>query len=148
MWWQDQLAVLKSGQPVGYLLMLALVPIADACFGFSRRLAARLNMIGQEDLILLSIVILFVLQFFDANMFMFNDAWGMVDFAREFSPRALQIFAVEFWALQIIAIACAIGCSVLARRKGRSPYVWFGLGYLGALGSMIWLLKDRRKAVV
>src|SRR5579871_942255 len=148
MWWQDHLAAFRAMSMERSLLVLALAMLIDAATGFTRWFSKVLKMENQRDAVLLSLILL--LEMLITALALFGTHWSMtLENAFEFAKNAQQkaefarqvwYFHLDTWLIQSVAIASAVGCTILARRQGRSVPVWLVLGYFGSLGSIIWLL--------
>jgi len=154
MWWQDQVYLLGGMGFSRDVPILALVMVADAGTGFSKWLAAKLQMEAQRDALLLSIMFLLFVQFLYFGDFLPHYPFDFRPGFRDGSvpdavlDRREALYALDVWFLWGLVITSTIVCVALAMRQGRSVLVWLVLGVLGNAGSVAWLVMRRREVAM
>jgi hypothetical protein len=148
MGWDEPLRIWRDLAPIiGEVPLLALVALIDAFTGLSQSAATKLGFAKRRD-----VVLPVVLLACEIRPVWWGDfhSWGQAFDTEPHDPVLFDAWIQRGHVERIIDISymvlifgCAIICAVWAKLQKRSFFIWFLAGFIGTVGTVVWLFVNR-----
>lgn len=148
MGWHDLVLMWHDEAPfVREAPLLAFIVLIDAFTGLSQIVATKLGFANRRDAVLLAVLLACEIRLVYWGDF---HSWG---FAFDTEPHDPVLFAawkrrmhVEYMideTYEVLIFGCAIICAVWAKLQKRSFFIWLLAGFIGTVGTVVWLFVNR-----
>lgn len=148
MGWHDAVLIWGDQAPfVREVPLLALVAFIDAFTGLSQSAATKLGFAKRRDVILLAVLLAC-----EIRLVWWGDfhSWGIAFDTEPHDPVLFDAWMHRMHVEHIIdnvyfglIFGSAIICAVWAKLQKRSFFIWFLAGFIGTVGTVVWLFVNR-----